>query len=232
MNKFAARSNDHEFIDDPAIPFSDWELCLRELNTINTWLGGHAITLKGVGSILKNHAGPFTVAEIGCGGGDNLKAIFKKYRFRNVRYIGIDINKACTDFAELNCKQITQSEFICSDYRRVEFGSNKPDIIFNSLFCHHFSTDELVEMMRWMKENSKFGFFINDLQRHPLAYHSIKILTRAFSKSYLVKHDAPVSVLRGFKEEEWQKILNTAGIYEYSITWHWAFRYLVLVENE
>ena len=83
--------------------------------------------------------------------------------------------------------------------------------------------------MQWMKENSGLGFFINDLHRHAIAYYSIKFLTSLFSHSYLVKHDAPLSVRRGFKKEEWEKIFSNAGIIKYSIEWKWAFRYLITV---
>jgi hypothetical protein len=232
MSIFSQRSAQTELIDEPGIPFSDWEICLRELNAVNTYLGGHKITVEGVGAII-NSSSPseLIICEIGCGGGDNLKAIHKIFN-KNipVKYIGIDINKACTDFASTNCAGLN-AEFICSDYRNVSFAT-KPDIIFNSLFCHHFKNDQLVEMLKWMRENSVKGFFINDLQRHPFAYHSIKTVTRLFSRSYLVKNDGPVSVLRGFHKSEWQHLLAQAGIKRYSIEWRWAFRYLVIVKNE
>jgi 2-polyprenyl-3-methyl-5-hydroxy-6-metoxy-1,4-benzoquinol methylase len=234
---FQQRSSLTELIDESGIPFSDWEVCLKELNTVNTFLGGHAITIEGMKSILmqSNATNEITICEIGCGGGDNLKAInnwnAKQKNDLKISFIGVDINKACTDFAAKNCTGVN-ARFICSDYRTADFGMQKPDIIFNSLFCHHFTDDQLTEMLVWMKHNSKLGFFINDLQRHPVAYHSIKILTRIFSKSYLVKNDGPISVLRGFHKDEWQSLMRRAGIAHYSIAWKWAFRYLVTVSHE
>ena len=234
MNRFSQRSAQTELIDEPGIPFSDWEVCLHELNIVNTFLGGHKITIEAVKLLLNDliaDKGKVIICEIGCGGGDNLKAIQKANKNNiPIQYIGIDINKACTEFAALNCKELN-AEFICSDYRNVEF-REKPDIIFNSLFCHHFTNAELVDMLRWMKQNSVKGFFINDLQRHPFAYHSIKALTAVFSKSYLVKNDGPISVLRGFNKNEWIQLLTKAGITNYSIHWRWAFRYLVVIKNE
>lgn len=237
MNRFQQRSSLTELIDEPGISFADWEVCLHELNVVNTYLGGHVITIEGVKKILaeKKSNQPITICEIGCGGGDNLKAINRWNKKRtdpfNISFIGVDINKACTDFAEKNCREI-DAHFICSDYRTAQFGDSKPDIIFNSLFCHHFSNDQLVEMLVWMKHNSTIGFFINDLQRHPVAYHSIKWLTKIFSRSYLVKNDGPISVIRGFHRNEWQQLMNRAGITHYSIAWKWAFRYLITVTHE
>jgi hypothetical protein len=119
-------------------------------------------------------------------------------------------------------------QFICSDYRRVVF-EKPPDIIFTSLFCHHLSESDLVSLFRRMKTEARTGFFINDLHRHPLAYYSIRWITRLFSRSYLVKNDAPLSVRRGFSRSELISLLEAAGITNYSIRWRWAFRWLVIV---
>ncbi len=232
MSRFAQRSAQTELIDEPDIPFSDWETCLRELNTINTWLGGHAITLEGVKKLLHLTTYPVRIAEIGCGGGDNLRAI---HQWNNrgtyaLTYTGIDLNKACIEFAEQHCAGLPGKIFINSDYRLVDFqNTERPSIIFNSLFCHHFSNEQLVEMLVWMKKNASIGFFINDLQRHPVAFYSIKWLTSLFSRSYLVKHDASVSVARGFSRQEWRQLLKQAGITNYTIHWKWAFRFLIIV---
>ena len=78
-----------------------------------------------------------------------------------------------------------------------------------------------------MKANTQIGFFINDLQRHFLAYYSIKILSRVFSKSYLVKNDATLSVLRGFNKMELKHLLEQAGIKGFEVKWKWAFRWVV-----
>jgi hypothetical protein len=82
-----------------------------------------------------------------------------------------------------------------------------------------------------MKNNSTLGFFVNDLHRHPLAYYSINLLTSIFSKSYLVKNDAPLSVARGFKKNELEDVLQQSSITHYQLKWKWAFRWLLLVTH-
>ncbi|MGZ5255480.1 MAG: methyltransferase domain-containing protein, partial [Flavitalea sp.] len=61
--------------------------------------------------------------------------------------------------------------------------------------------------------------------------YAIKIITAIFSKSYLVKNDAPLSVLRGFKKTELISALKQAGINDASIEWKWAFRWLVVFDK-
>jgi 2-polyprenyl-3-methyl-5-hydroxy-6-metoxy-1,4-benzoquinol methylase len=227
---FSIRANRPELLDLPGIPAADIERNMVELAVINRKLGGHAITWKGFTQLAKKGKSAH-ICEIGCGGGDNLKAIEEKAaaRFGDLSFTGVDINPDCIQVAENNDWK-HNARFLASDYRKVYF-QTKPDIIFCSLFCHHFKEAELIEMFRWMYDNSRSGFFINDLHRHPMAYHAIRYLTTLFSRSYLVKHDAPLSVLRGFKKNELKDLLNKAGISDYTIRWKWAFRWLVIVRS-
>jgi SAM-dependent methyltransferase len=229
---FSIRSYEKELLDRDDIPFDDIRQNMKELDFINTHLGGHGITIEGFKQLLQDKK-EITVCEIGCGGGDNLLAIYSWCKKNNIKtkLIGIDINRDC--IAVANAKlQMPGSRLIVSDYKLAGFTTDKPDIIFSSLFCHHFSNAELLFMLQWMKQNSTTGFFINDLHRHRLAYYSIKLLTRFFSKSYLVKNDAPLSVKRGFIKQEWIQLLLEAGIREYTLAWKWAFRWLLVSANK
>ncbi|MBC7937664.1 MAG: methyltransferase domain-containing protein [Rhizobacter sp.] len=225
------RSYQKELMDGDDIPFADMAQTLKELNTINTRLGGHAITVQGIKQLLTNNR-LLIICEIGCGGGDNLFAIYKYCTQHNiaVKFIGIDMNAECITFAKQQYPQLP-CLWICSDYAVVEFAREKPDIIFSSLFCHHFTNEQLVPMLQWLRNNSSAGFFINDLQRHWLAYYLIKYITRFFSRSYLVKNDACLSVARSFTRHNWQQLFRQAGIQPYSIKWKWAFRWLVVAKN-
>ena len=229
---FLQRSYEKEMLDRHDIPFDAIAKNMQELDTINTWLGGHAISVGGLKKFLKDKR-QVSIAEIGCGGGDNLLALCRYCRSRHigVKLTGIDSNPHCVSIAREKIPR-QDASFILSDYRRVVFGNEKPDIIFSSLFCHHFTDEQLVDMLKWMQANSGAGFFINDLQRHPFAYHAIRLLTKWFSRSSLVKHDAPLSVLRGFTRGEWERLLHQAGIANYSLRWKWAFRWLLVFSND
>lgn len=235
MINLSTRSYKKELLDNDDIPFDDIRQNMKELNIINSYLGGHKITIDGVKKLISNHTSndPISICEIGCGGGDNLKAINKYCRQNKITatFIGIDIKPECIAFAKQQYP-LLNAQWITNDYQLVDFAAKKPEIIFSSLFCHHFTEDELITMLIWMKINALTGFYINDLQRHPLAYYSIKFITQLFSKSYLVKNDAPLSVARGFTKHEWKNIFNTAGIADFSIKWKWAFRHLIICTND
>ena len=234
---FKQRSYKTELLDRDDIPFEDIRRNMIELDFINTHLGGHKITINGIFRLMSIFGTPqndtWMICEIGCGGGDNLAAINKWCKALRIKasFIGIDINPFCIKVATEKLAGMNV-ELITSDYSLISFGTKKPDIIFSSLFCHHFTNNHLIVMLQWMCTNAGKGFFINDLHRHPLAFYSIKILTRLFSDSYLVKNDAPLSVLRGFKKEEWQMLMKSAGITEYTVSWKWAFRFLIIAKTE
>src|SRR3954467_14380892 len=204
---FKHRSYQKELLDNDAIPFADIQQNMHELDVINSLLGGHRITLKGF-NLLRDGKMELHVCEIGCGGGDNLLAIYTWCTKVGIKttFTGIDIKEECIAYAKTKTALPAFTNWICSDYRDVHF-TDKPDIVFSSLFSHHFTDQELIQQLQWMQQQSAIGFFINDLQRNLLAYYSIKLLTRLFSKSYLVKNDAPLSVKRGFTKKEWQNIL-------------------------
>lgn len=231
MIDYKKRSQQKELLDEDDIPFAEIVLNMKELEWINAHLGGHSITIKGFKGLLQNKKN-ISICEIGCGGGDNLNAIsqFCETNNINARLMGIDINDNCIKYAGKNVR-LKNARLCVSDYRKFNFEDKKPDVIFSSLFCHHFTDEELVEMLHWMEANSLCGFFINDLHRHPIAYNFIKLATTVFSNSRLVKNDAPVSVLRGFKKKEWKDLLQKAGISNYSIRWKWAFRFLIVVPH-
>ncbi|QNA43780.1 methyltransferase domain-containing protein [Lacibacter sediminis] len=247
MPDLTKRSYQKELLDGDDILFDDIKQNMQELDVINTWLGGHQITIKGfqhfisrlshppVLSLSKDgvaHPQTLQICEIGCGGGDNLRAIqqYCKKKNINIKLIGIDINPHCIAYAHSR-RENEGIEFICSDYSTAAF-TQKPDIIFSSLFCHHFSEDELQFQFMWMKNNSTLGFFVNDLHRHVLAYYSIKLLTNLFSKSYLVKNDAPLSVARGFKREELIQLCDRPSINNHQLKWMWAFRWLLIYKHD
>ena len=225
---FSKRSYEKELLDGEGLPFPDIERNMLELDFINTWLGGHAISIRGLASLARGRQ-RIHLCEIGCGGGDNLRVLSRWCRRRNieVRITGIDSNAHCLEVARRRWTD-DNATWIHADYREVSFEEGKPDILFSSLFCHHFTDEELVAQLQWMDSHAAMGWFINDLQRHPLAWHSIRLLTTWFSASYLVKNDAPLSVLRGFNRQEWESLLQKAGTGGYSVQWKWAFRWLVM----
>ncbi len=225
---FKQRSYKKELLDGDSIPDDDLFQNLSELNTINTLLGGYKITFAALKKVLDKNKS-FTIVDIGSGGGDTLKQINnwnKKYHY-NLNLVGIDLKQTCIEYAQTN-NPATTIKFICDDYKKCYAHIPKTDILHASLFCHHLTDKEIIELIQFAQK-SRSTLIINDLERNRFAYYAIKFLTKLFSKSYLVKHDAPLSVARGFKKKEWLELIKQSGATNYSVKYKWAFRHEVII---
>ena len=111
---------------------------MKELGFSNTHFDGHNITFNGFKRLLGNKK----TCKRNRDGSENVDAIYKLCRRNSIisSFTGIDMNIECIAFAKENT-QIKKVNFIISDYKNVFFNKERPDIIFSSLFCHHF-TDE------------------------------------------------------------------------------------------
>lgn len=237
---FSRRSTKAELIDDLQLSGETMDQTLAELKVINTWLGGNQVTTKALDYFRRRpqywpfFQRPVTIADIGCGGGDILRLMADWAQKRRVRvtFTGVDANAYVTDYAAENCRDYSQISFRQADIFSPAFAQQPYDLITCSLFCHHFTDEQLIVMFRQLYGQAKMGVIINDLHRHPLAYYSIKALTAAFSKSYLVRNDGPLSVLRAFRRPELKRILAEAGITSYRLRWMWAFRWQLILFKE
>jgi SAM-dependent methyltransferase len=232
-SKFTHRSSKAELLDAPHIPQQLLFQNLHELEVINRLLGGHAITMNGIKQLVTDRTKTYVIADIGCGGGDALVCIAnwaRKNKFQ-VKLLGLDRNADAIAYLNSRCHAYREIRGIVSSYEDFFKTDVLVDIVHCSLFCHHLTDTELTELFMWMQQNTQTGFIINDLHRHWLAYYSIKWLTRLLNGSVLVKNDAPLSVLRGFKKQELQRVLHASGIIKAEVKWKWAFRYLVVSRN-
>lgn len=233
---FSERSSQTEIMDDLEGTGPDWHQALRELKIINKYLGGNQLTLKGISYLLKgkNKKEEISVADLGCGGGDMLVEIARWGRRKglSLRLLGVDANPHIIDYAKKNTAAYPEIEFLAADIFSEKFRNKKFDIVTCTLFTHHFESKLLTDLISQLNRQVNIGLLINDLHRHWLAYYSIKAITRVASRSGMVQHDAPVSVLRAFSRQDWELILQEAGAQNYSLYWRWAFRWMVLIRPD
>ncbi|MEP0712112.1 MAG: methyltransferase domain-containing protein [Algoriphagus sp.] len=230
MSIFAQRSEEKELMDDLNCSGEELNQTLRELKTINRWLGGNYVTTSGLAKVFKSFPQPtYYIADIGCGGGDMIRVMddWAKNHHKALNFTGIDANRNIIELAAVRLADLPEITWRVQNVFDVEFSEEKVDISTCTLFTHHFNDSELVSLLKSLREKSRLGIVINDLHRHPFAYYSIKWLTRVFSKSKMVQHDASLSVLRSFSRSDWERILKAAQIKHYEISWHWAFRWQV-----
>lgn len=229
---FTHRSAEEEIMDNLACDGEVVDQTLRELDFINHWLGGNAVTVNAVKKLLATSLAKkeLTIADLGCGSGEMLRLLARMVERKNLQatFVGIDANPNIIRYARQQSIHFPQIQYSEDNILEDVFAQKKFDVVLATLFFHHFSTDELIRLLRQLAQQTSF-IVINDIHRHPFAYYSIKWLTRLFSKSAMVKFDAPLSVLRSFTKQEWLYILQQAGLTHYQIHWKWAFRWQLII---
>ena len=230
---FEKRSEELELMDDLHLSNEALLKNLDELEIINKWLGGNSVVTSALDKVSRKYFSnqTITIADLGCGGGDILRevAIWARKKHIGVNLTGIDANLFMVQYARQKCAaypniQVNQENLFSPTFKQIQF-----DVIICSLFCHHFTSAELISLFGQLQKQAKVAVIVNDLHRHPLAYYSIKWITKLFSGSYLVKNDAPLSVLRAFRKSEIKHILANAGITHFSLQWQWAFRWQLII---
>jgi ubiquinone/menaquinone biosynthesis C-methylase UbiE len=218
-----------EFMDDPAVPAGTLERALDELTLINRWLGGERVSQLGVQQIVSTLPSdrPISILDVGSGGSDLIQALAPLDRRFEVT--SLDLNPLAGEIAR---KRGLPVNVVVGSAHALPFQDRSFDIAHLSLFLHHCTDGEAVKLLSNLSRIARHGIVINDLHRHVLAFAGISILTALFSRSRLVRHDGPASVLRGFRRSDLLALVPRRVCPAVSISRHWAFRWCVTIPLE
>ena len=230
---WSKRSSQAEIMDDFEMKGVLLRDTLDRIATINRWLGSNAATLGGIKQLLKSvdKTKTISIVDLGCGSGDVLRAIAKFGHKKGLKFqlLGIDANADTLDYAAEQSEDFPEISFRKMDVTSADFKELKFDIAIATLFLHHFTKEQLQELLFHMLQQSTLGVVINDLHRHPLAYKAFKVIS-IFIKNKMVAEDGLTSILRAFRREDLEELSKELPGH-HSISWKWAFRYLWIIRK-
>jgi hypothetical protein len=177
------------------------EKTLKDLGRINRWLGGHRV----LQTLLPEHVKPgekFSLLDVGAASGDMGRAVRERYP------------EACVislDRKALHLKRASQPR-AAADGLRLPFAPGSVDIVFCSLFLHHFDSRQAVDLLRGFGTIARRAVLVIDLERHPIAYYFIPATKWFFRWSDLVVHDGMISVEAAWKLGELKRLALEAGL--------------------
>lgn len=237
MNAFVDtkyRSSQHEIMDDLSLEGDMLGNTLDQLAVINRRLGGNKATIDGLDALLRAESkdAVISIIDMGCGGGDMLRAVADYGRKNNFafRLIGVDANEYAVSYARNLSADYPEISYAKMDVFSDEFSGIAFDVAMATLFLHHFTAQEIERLLVPIVNRVRIGVVINDLHRSRLAYYLFKALC-LFIKNPMVKEDGAISVLRGFKKNDLIAISKKLKGTISTIRWKWAFRYQWIIKK-
>lgn len=230
------RTQETEIMDDFFLEGKELQDALDKIAHINQLLGGNKLTLHGIKILLKkcDIAQTITIADVGCGNGDMLRMLAKYGQKNNLHFklIGVDANAFTINYAKTLSEDFPNIEYKCIDIFSEDFVPIKYDIVLCTLTLHHFSKDEILNIMTTFNNNANIGIIVNDLHRSKLAYRLFEMVCTVFNLNKMSREDGLVSILRGFKKKELEDFSKKLDLKNYTINWKWAFRYQWIIAKK
>lgn len=209
----------------------EYRNCLYQLDRIGRFLGGDQATFWALKQL---SAPPTSVLDIGCGGG--LFTLRVAARYPEAQVIGTDISQEAIAFAQERLKEqqplLSNAQFFLAHSPQLN-EDPQFDVVMATLVCHHLSDQALITFLQQACRVANQAVILNDLHRHPLAIAGFATIAPVFFRNRLIWHDGLLSIRRSFTRQEWKTLLKAANIDEshYTIHWHWAFRWIVIINT-
>jgi SAM-dependent methyltransferase len=232
----SGRCEAQEWMDEPSQPASDLAASLRDIQKVNRFLGGTAVTLRHLKRLLRDTPPqtPITLLDLATGSGDIPRAAVRWGRRHGFRFqiIALDFSPTVLETARSESKGYPEMEFVQGDARRTGYEDSSFDIVTCNMSLHHFGPEEAVQVLREMDRLSRYGFIVNDLRRSRWAWLGIWLLTRVLPANRLTRHDGPLSTLRAYTPSELRELAALAGLPHANVYTHLFSRMALVVEKK
>lgn len=203
----------------------------RFLKPVNRWFGGRKPFIsffRRESSSWDRHT-TYHVLDVGCGVGDVAVALARWARRQGHRLQlhGIDRNPFVIELARQHCQRYAEIFLACQDV--FDLNGQAYDYVVSSQFLHHFPDERVPAVLDRLRELCRRKVVVNDLLRTPLAYASTWLFTLLTSDVF--RHDARLSVRRGFTLAELETLLNDHHFKGWSLERHFFYRFLLILSK-
>jgi 2-polyprenyl-3-methyl-5-hydroxy-6-metoxy-1,4-benzoquinol methylase len=174
---------------------------LADLVRINKYWGGHSTLRKLVDDVIPPGE-PFTLLDVGAASGDIGRCLCEWRPQAQVTSL---------DYLESHLKACAGPR-VAGDAFALPFAPRSFDYVFSSQFLHHFTDDQVVELLAGFGRVARRQVLVIDLWRHPMPYYFISQTRWLFGWHPVSVHDGTISVEAAFRPRELVDLARRAGL--------------------
>ncbi|MDH3628865.1 MAG: methyltransferase domain-containing protein [Acidobacteriota bacterium] len=207
------------------------EEVLDDIEQVNRWLGGLRTLQTAMQPILAAANGhrPLRILDVGTGSGDLPRAIVRWAREcrTTVDIVAVDRDPTTATIAAKRSIDHSTIRVVCADANRLPFSAGSFDVVTASMFLHHFRHEQVVALLREFRRLASTAVIVNDLRRDRVAWGFIWLVAHLTGRGAMFRHDAPLSVLRGFTPAELEAAAIDADCASPELRRRWPYRLLL-----
>lgn len=204
-----------ELLDGPVAPPA-LEATLDDLDRLNAWFGGYALTRARVGRVARRvgRGRPLVVADVGGGRGDFAVHLLRwaRRRRRPLRVIVLDRDADTLALARAVRAGEPAVRFVRADATALPLREGSVDVVTASLTLHHLEPDAAAASLGEMAAAARHALVVNDLLRSPLSLGLVWLTTRLLRLHPVSRHDGPLSVRRAYSPAELRVLAEKARL--------------------
>ena len=210
---FDSRATATEFLDRPDCNPALAAASYRFMETVNCYFGGIRTVRRFLATeTAGRHAGaPLRILDIGSGSCDIPLAVS-----RWARAHGIPLHFTCLEMAghavDIARRQLARAGDPAVQLLQEDVLTHQPaepyDLAVASMCFHHFSNAQILTLLQRLRGFVLNSVLINDLRRSRLASLAARLLLADTGTPAGVRHDALLSIRRGFKISELSTLLR------------------------
>ena len=233
LSRFKQRSYELEHLDVGDYTPEEYEGCLAELRFINDYLGDASALRRACLPLIESERlKSFSVLDVGAGSGELLRVLagWANHTKRRAHLVGLELNARSARAILEESEGFSEITSVRADALHLPFADNSFDFAICSLFTHHFKDEQIVTILYELSRVARLRLFVIDLHRHAVAYYLYTTVGQLFLHNRLIREDGALSILRGFKPTELQKLAQRAHLSNIQVERRFPFR-LVLSGN-